>query len=547
MFAVTARESAAEAAQLTGKLNLLLADRGRAEEVLLSAEKAAREKRERLAQKLRLREKCEAEASTAEERATQAQERCLAASAEAESAKRQNAASTLRAALKKGDVCPVCGARVDDWTDACGSEAADAAALQTAAAEAQQEWTAAREALASVQSNLKHSREDVMRLEQECAEAEQGAEKAKQALCALPLADAAVGRRVSQALAQLEQAAEEEETAERALQQSNADAEGYAAKAEGLRREGEALKNDFNSVSERLNRFLQGEDYAAAAAAAHREAERCRAEREALELREKDFERNRKALEAEKARALGAFESALQNVRQRKCDAPDAAEAARIEKRTREVQAERQAAFQKEGALNSELEQDETNLFIKHEREKERAHLNKRADRLSRLMKMFKGDKFMEFVSQEYIEDFCDVASRYLSRMSGGCYTMGYDCEKADFYVMDFRAGNLKRSVKTLSGGETFLASLSLAIAVSQSIAAKNNAGLKFDFLFLDEGFGTLHRDAIAVVERALRSLAQETLVGIVTHRSELSELIADKLVVDCATADTGSKIHIVN
>ena len=83
--------------------------------------------------------------------------------------------------------------------------------------------------------------------------------------------------------------------------------------------------------------------------------------------------------------------------------------------------------------------------------------------------------------------------------------------------------------------------------AVSKSIAAKNTSGLKFDFLFLDEGFGTLHKDAIGVVENALRSLSRETLVGIVTHRSELSELIPDKLIVDCATESEGSRVRIVS
>ena len=153
----------------------------------------------------------------------------------------------------------------------------------------------------------------------------------------------------------------------------------------------------------------------------------------------------------------------------------------------------------------------------------------------------------MEFIAQEYIEDFCVDASAYLAKMSGGCYTLEYDADAAMFFVKDFRAGNLKRSVRTLSGGETFLASLSLAIAVSKSIAAKNTSGLKFDFLFLDEGFGTLHKDAIGVVENALRSLSRETLVGIVTHRSELSELIPDKLIVDCATESEGSRVRIVS
>ena len=104
--------------------------------------------------------------------------------------------------------------------------------------------------------------------------------------------------------------------------------------------------------------------------------------------------------------------------------------------------------------------------------------------------------------------------------------------------MTDFFADNARRKVKTLSGGETFLASMSIAMAISREIAAQN-----YEFFFLDEGFGTLHERAVETVADALNELSRDTTVGIVTHRTELADRIASRLTVVPATEDTGSDV----
>lgn len=86
-----------------------------------------------------------------------------------------------------------------------------------------------------------------------------------------------------------------------------------------------------------------------------------------------------------------------------------------------------------------------------------------------------------------------------------------------------------KRSVKTLSGGESFQASLSLALGLSDEIQSYAG-GIRMDSMFVDEGFGSLDEDAL---EQALKALLQLTegnrLVGIISHVSELKDQIDKK------------------
>lgn len=334
------------------------------------------------------------------------------------------------------------------------------------------------------------------------------------------------------------------ETEQRRLTELNA--EKAEAELKSLASEGGTLKTACESLTAQLGGLTDFEKYESALTAAKADTELSQKRYDEFKKNIEERESIHKRLIAEKASALGAYESCAESAKSRKCEKPDDKKARECECLLKDAEDRRDGTRTLISTLKIGIEADEKELAVKREKESAKRRLSAQADRLSQLMKMFKGDAFLEFISQEYIEDFCVDASEYLSRMSGGCYTLGYDGGDSDFYVMDFRAGNLKRSVKTLSGGETFLASLALAIAVSKSIAAKNTSGLKFDFLFLDEGFGTLHEDAIGVVERALRSLSKETLVGIVTHRNELSELIPDKLVVESATESEGSKIKVV-
>ncbi|MFR9308666.1 MAG: SbcC/MukB-like Walker B domain-containing protein, partial [Lachnospiraceae bacterium] len=97
--------------------------------------------------------------------------------------------------------------------------------------------------------------------------------------------------------------------------------------------------------------------------------------------------------------------------------------------------------------------------------------------------------------------------------------------------VIDHYNGST-RSVKTLSGGESFQASLALALGLSDEVQSEAG-GIQLDSMFIDEGFGSLDEDALELSIRALADLAEgQRLVGIISHVSELKDRIEKKLIV---------------
>ena len=105
--------------------------------------------------------------------------------------------------------------------------------------------------------------------------------------------------------------------------------------------------------------------------------------------------------------------------------------------------------------------------------------------------------------------------------------------------VIDHYNGS-NRSVKSLSGGESFQASLSLALGLSDEIQS-NSGGIQLDTMFVDEGFGSLDEDSLDQAIRALKDLSQGSrLVGIVSHVSELKERIDKKIIVNKKRTEDG-------
>ena len=105
-----------------------------------------------------------------------------------------------------------------------------------------------------------------------------------------------------------------------------------------------------------------------------------------------------------------------------------------------------------------------------------------------------------------------------------------------------FNGGNA-RGVYTLSGGETFLVSLSLALALSAEICARSLRPI--EFFFLDEGFGTLDERLVDTVMDSLFKLKNENFsIGIISHVEELKHRIDRKLTVRKATEKHGSQIQ---
>ena len=105
------------------------------------------------------------------------------------------------------------------------------------------------------------------------------------------------------------------------------------------------------------------------------------------------------------------------------------------------------------------------------------------------------------------------------------------------------RSTGKERDVRTLSGGESFVTSLSMALGLSD-IVKYNNGGIKLDTMFIDEGFGTLDQDTLETSINVLNSMSEsDCLIGIISHVAELRERIDKKIVV--TKSNKGSTVTI--
>jgi exonuclease SbcC len=147
------------------------------------------------------------------------------------------------------------------------------------------------------------------------------------------------------------------------------------------------------------------------------------------------------------------------------------------------------------------------------------------ADTATRLGQQLGTNRFEQWLLNQALAQLVTDASTRLRELSSQAYSLHVD-ESGGFQVVDHRNADELRSARTLSGGETFLASLALALSLADHVAqlaAGTSAPL--DALFLDEGFGTLDSDTLDVVAAALEELgAQGRVVGLVTHVRELAE-----------------------
>jgi len=133
---------------------------------------------------------------------------------------------------------------------------------------------------------------------------------------------------------------------------------------------------------------------------------------------------------------------------------------------------------------------------------------------------------FEKWLLDEALTALAQGATEVLSTLSGGQYALRVDSKSGGFSVVDHRNADQLRSARTLSGGETFLASLALALALADRIAVLAAHGVaRLESIFLDEGFGTLDADTLDVVASAIEELgASGRLVGVVSHVADLAE-----------------------
>lgn len=163
---------------------------------------------------------------------------------------------------------------------------------------------------------------------------------------------------------------------------------------------------------------------------------------------------------------------------------------------------------------------------------------------LDDLEKLFKGKKFVEFVAATRLKYVSMEASKRLKEITSGTYGLEVD-EHGKFIIRDYKNGGASRDASTLSGGETFLTSLALALALSTEIQLKGTAPL--ELFFLDEGFGTLDDDLLEVVMSSLERIHNDRLkVGIISHVESIKNRVPVKLVITPAESGRGgSKVKI--
>ena len=158
-----------------------------------------------------------------------------------------------------------------------------------------------------------------------------------------------------------------------------------------------------------------------------------------------------------------------------------------------------------------------------------------------KLAEAIKYNKLTEYVADEYLSEICVDAERTLSTLSSGKYGLRYD---GDFFVVDNLNGGMLRKTATVSGGELFLVSLSLALALSASIIAKSNKPI--EFFFLDEGFGSLDASLVETVVDSLEKLKSSNYtIGLISHVEALKERISAKITVGAPTMTKGSSLTV--
>ncbi|NMH58972.1 SbcC/MukB-like Walker B domain-containing protein [Alteromonas ponticola] len=139
------------------------------------------------------------------------------------------------------------------------------------------------------------------------------------------------------------------------------------------------------------------------------------------------------------------------------------------------------------------------------------------------------GDKFRKFAQGLTLDNLIYLANKQLDRLHGRYLLKRRDGEGLALSVLDTWQGDVQRDTKTLSGGESFLVSLALALALSDLVSHKTS----IDSLFLDEGFGTLDAETLDIALDALDNLnATGKMIGVISHIEAMKERITTQIKV---------------
>ncbi len=195
---------------------------------------------------------------------------------------------------------------------------------------------------------------------------------------------------------------------------------------------------------------------------------------------------------------------------------------------------------QEKGKLSEQLVQLKSNIETRLLLTAQLEQLQLRAENIKTMKSLFKASGFVNYISSVYLQNLCNAANERFFKLTRQKLSLEIT-EDNNFQVRDYMNGGKVRSVKTLSGGQTFQAALSLALALADNIQKITESNQ--NFFFLDEGFGSLDKESLSIVFDTLKSLRHENrIVGVISHVEEMQQEIEVHLRV-VNSEETGSKI----
>ena len=342
------------------------------------------------------------------------------------------------------------------------------------------------------------------------------------------------------AQAELDLAKKEKEQAERAYEEASKEAK-RAGKA---RDEAQALQKRYRQdLPKQKEQALQcRQKYEARMAAFGLTTEQWQAVTQQYTREEADlFQEKLDAHKAQQAQAQGRYTSAKEQIGAQ--GKPDLEVLQQNLQEAEQVWKSRQEEREQWGTYARVNSESYARLMPKME---ERAQILKEHQQISDLYQRLSGNisgfrmDLETFVQRQYLERILYAANRRFLEMSAGQFELRmYDLDKAgegknhglDLMVYSAVTGKV-REVRTLSGGESFMAALSLALGMADQIQ-ESSAAIHLDVMFVDEGFGSLDEHSREQAVKVLQELAGGSkLIGIISHVTELKQELEDQLIV---------------
>lgn len=218
----------------------------------------------------------------------------------------------------------------------------------------------------------------------------------------------------------------------------------------------------------------------------------------------------------------------------------DVANLNELSEKVQNLEAQKSELEKQLGSIENEINSISEQLKEKAQLTVEIEKLGIRLDNIKVLLDLFKSSGFVQYISSIFLKNLVISANHRFLKLTNNSLSLELD-EKNQFIVRDFMNEGKTRLLKTLSGGQTFQASLCLALSLAENVKSLNQS--EQSFFFLDEGFGSLDKTSLGVVLDTLKSLEKENrIVGVISHVEELKQDMGVSVQVT-NDEETGSSI----